>query len=252
MPIKAKPFFSIIIPCLNEEHFVPFLLEDLQQQSYQDFEVIVVDGQSDDKTQQKVKEFPGVKLIVAHKRNAAFQRNLGATQAKGEFLLFLDADIRIEPNFVPSLINHIKKHKIICGGTISKPIEVNMIGKPNIIDRALFTVWNYWMIILQNISPQASGNCIFCRKVEHDKLGGFNSKIMLGEDIAYAKKAAKLGKFCILPTSIYISTSVRRYRTQGYFNYLFNVIKYCLQAIFRFNKNHDTVEYAFGNHKIRN
>ena len=47
---KTEPFFSIIIPTLNEEKYLPLLLSDLEHQLFTDFEVIVVDGKSADKT----------------------------------------------------------------------------------------------------------------------------------------------------------------------------------------------------------
>jgi len=215
MKLKSEPFFSIIIPCLNEEHFVPFLLEDLQKQSYQDFEVIVVDGNSDDQTQQKVKEFPFTKLLVSQKQNVSYQRNLGATEAQGEYLVFLDADVRILEDFMQNVYRYIGHNSLTVGGTISKPLPISHTTKLLFLDKFLFSFWNLWITVMQYISPQASGNCIFCQKNIHIKIKGFNEEIRLGEDIEYVQRAAKYGKFRILPPSVYISTSIRRYHTQG-------------------------------------
>ena len=55
--LMKKPFFSIIIPTLNEEKYLPHLLADLAKQTFQDFEVIVIDGQSTDQTVPKTKLF---------------------------------------------------------------------------------------------------------------------------------------------------------------------------------------------------
>ncbi|MFH1244651.1 MAG: glycosyltransferase, partial [bacterium] len=52
-----KPFFSLIIPALNEAKYLPLLLDDLSKQTFLDFEVIVVDGNSDDQTVAKAKSF---------------------------------------------------------------------------------------------------------------------------------------------------------------------------------------------------
>jgi len=69
-----KPYFSIIIPTLNEERYLPKLLEDLLNQTEKNFEVIVVDGKSTDKTIDVCKHFmkniPS-KIIISNKRNVA-------------------------------------------------------------------------------------------------------------------------------------------------------------------------------------
>ena len=76
------PFFSIVIPALNEEHYLPRLLLDLSKQTFQDFEVILVDAKSDDDTigmaKQFEKKFGTLTILNSDKRNVAHQRNLGS------------------------------------------------------------------------------------------------------------------------------------------------------------------------------
>ena len=55
--MSQRPFFSIIIPSLNEEKYLPLLLEDLSQQTFKSFEVIIIDGKSEDKTIELAKTF---------------------------------------------------------------------------------------------------------------------------------------------------------------------------------------------------
>lgn len=97
-----KPFFSIIIPALNEEKFLPKLLQSLSEQSNKDFEVIVVDGKSKDKTVAAAKKFekslPFLRVIVADKASLPYQRNLGAKNARGEWFVFVDADTVFLPH----------------------------------------------------------------------------------------------------------------------------------------------------------
>ena len=83
MPKNSKDlFFSIVIPSLNEEKYLPKLLEDLAAQTYSDFEVIVVDGNSKDETVKRSLEFKksllSLEVISSKERNVSHQRNLGA------------------------------------------------------------------------------------------------------------------------------------------------------------------------------
>ena len=110
------PFFTIIIPTLNEEKMLPKLLGDIEKQEERDFELIVVDGNSEDKTPQIVRSFEDkipLKLISVKKRSVSYQRNIGAQQATGEYLVFFDADIRILPSFLTRLKKNLLIYKYL-------------------------------------------------------------------------------------------------------------------------------------------
>lgn len=85
---------SIIIAALNEERFLPHLLEDLSGQTIKDYEIIVCDGGSDDKTVEVAKKY-GCVVIATKLKKQPLQQNLAVKRAKHDLLLFLDADIRI-------------------------------------------------------------------------------------------------------------------------------------------------------------
>src|SRR3989344_9634907 len=105
-----KPFFSVIIPTLNEELFLPNLLHDLKKQKVKNFEIIVVDAKSKDKTCKIVKSFKqslNLKLYLSNKKNVSFQKNLGAKKAIGKYLLFIDADSRVKNKFIKLLKQNI-------------------------------------------------------------------------------------------------------------------------------------------------
>lgn len=99
-----QPQFSIIIPTLNEEKYLPNLLQDLSNQTFKDFEVIIVDGNSKDQTIIKAKEFsnklPSLTILSSEKRHVCTQRNLGASRAKSDILIFSDADNRLPSYFL--------------------------------------------------------------------------------------------------------------------------------------------------------
>lgn len=104
---KSQPFFSIVIPALNEERFLPLLLADLSKQTFKDFEVVVIDGNSSDKTVPETQKFEKkIKLHIfsTKKSNVSHQRNLGATRSVAPWIIFMDADNRIEKDFLKKLI----------------------------------------------------------------------------------------------------------------------------------------------------
>ena len=110
----TNPFFSIIIPTLNEEKFIPKLLLDLSYQKDKNFEIIIVDGNSSDKTKEVVLKFKTqlpINFFTVDKRNVSYQRNLGTKKASGRYLIFLDADSGVRSNFIKKTFLIINKKK---------------------------------------------------------------------------------------------------------------------------------------------
>ena len=84
---------SVIILTKNEEKHIGRCLEYIHKQTYQDFEVIIVDANSTDKTVEIVKSY-GAKVIEEDEpRGFAYARNLGVKNAKGEYIAFVSADV---------------------------------------------------------------------------------------------------------------------------------------------------------------
>jgi len=103
---------SIIIPTLNEAAHLPLLFADLHAWQ-NDFELIIVDGGSIDLTT-SIAQIQGVDVIKSHKKNRGYQLKKGASNARGDWLLFLHADSRLTPRWVNSV------YKIIHNETSEK------------------------------------------------------------------------------------------------------------------------------------
>ncbi|MEK6875337.1 MAG: glycosyltransferase [Nanoarchaeota archaeon] len=97
--------FSFIIPAHNEEKVIGSSLESIKkQESKKNYEIIVINDGSKDKTLEIVKKYKDVRLInFKDGHSAAFARNRGAEKAKGEYLIFLDADQILENGFLDKL-----------------------------------------------------------------------------------------------------------------------------------------------------
>lgn len=118
---EYKPLVSVLIPARNEEQNISNLLNDLLIQDYTNLEVLVYDDNSTDRTQKIVQLLansnPQIKLIKAESLPKGWLgKNYGcyllAKQAKGEYLLFLDADVRIGNTVIESAIATLQKYNL--------------------------------------------------------------------------------------------------------------------------------------------
>ena len=98
--VASKPFVSVIIPTLNRYEYLKDVLEDLEKQSYQHFEVIVVD-QSDDFSEDFYEQF-NVNIHLIHQNEKALwlARNTAIEVSKAELLLFFDDDSRVDEDWI--------------------------------------------------------------------------------------------------------------------------------------------------------
>lgn len=95
---------SIIIPCYNQAHFLPDAIESALAQTHPDVEIIVVDDGSPDDTAIVAGRYPGVILIRKENGGLSSARNIGIAHATGTYILPLDADDKIHPDFITKTI----------------------------------------------------------------------------------------------------------------------------------------------------
>ncbi|MBW3017482.1 glycosyltransferase [Candidatus Woesearchaeota archaeon] len=200
---------SIIIPTLNEEKYIARLLGSLKQQTYKDYEVIVVDGNSDDNTKKIVKSFRFPRLINSRIRNVSYQRNLGAGKAVSNRLLFLDADGFLKKDFLEKAIDEIAKKDLTVTGCYLYPDSKSTFYK------LVYFVFRKW-VWFQNMTPTPAinGSCLFTTKKMHRKLNGFDIKMQFVEDYDYARRASKFCRIKLLRNAK-LYTSVRRFEREG-------------------------------------
>jgi len=243
---NPKSFFSIIIPCLNEEHFLPLLLQDLTKQSYQDFEVVVIDGHSDDQTQEVIKKFSYVKLLISKKRNVAYQRNLGANKANGEYLLFFDGDNRLPINFLSELHKQIDKNRPdICS-------TMTITDSSNFINRVMVILGNLFVYISMLAKrPMFAGACICVDKSIFTKLGGFNESLTLSEDHELVDRYVKKGAKCRFYATPKYYFSFRRFEHDGYYKVLYQWLLGLLADLFKTDRIAQITNYEMGGKRYK-
>ena len=114
---------SVIIPALNEEKYILHSLEGLKKQSFKDFEVIVCDGNSTDRTREIAKKYAMV--VIEKRKGMAAGRNGGARVAKGDILVFLDADTKPSKDLLKVYSNAFTNGTVAATGPIL-PLEKNL------------------------------------------------------------------------------------------------------------------------------
>ncbi len=197
---------SIVIPAYNEEAFLPRLLESIKAQDYTDYEVIVADNDSKDGTR-KVAQKYGARVV--HGGLPAAGRNRGAEAARGEYILFLDADTLIPEGFISGMMSRFDKDFIDIAIPWIKPIDS---AKP--VFTTIFQFSNTFFKLMEAIQPQGLGVCILTTRRLHRRIGGFSEKHRVSEDFDYINRASQIGRFRVF-TNMFVYHSVRRYKAEG-------------------------------------
>ena len=112
-------FVSVVIPLCNKESYIRRALNSIVNQSFQDFEVIIVDDGSTDKGAEVVRGFddPRIRLIQQENSGTFTARNRGIKAARGDLIAFLDADDEWKPEHLEVLLRLQEKyprHRGIC------------------------------------------------------------------------------------------------------------------------------------------
>lgn len=179
-----KKLVSIIIPVFNEQKVLANCLESLKNQSYKPLEIIVVDDGSTDNTLQIIKKFKVIAIVQNHKGPGP-ARNLGAKKARGEILVFVDADMTFDRNFIKDLTAPILKDETI--GTFSKN-EMNA-NKNNIWSQCwnINRGWPQDRLIPQDYGQEAP---VFraILKSEFDKVNGYDATGEYTDDWSLSRK----------------------------------------------------------------
>ena len=210
---------SIIIPTLNEEHYVPNLLASISDQTFRGkVQVIVVDGNSSDKTRERAKSFasrlPDL-LVLKTPADIGLQRNIGADNAKYEYLLFVDADVVLPRHVLQMLLGKVhEKGAFVCG-------VMHTAKDMDLADRVFMGV-AYLFVFLSWLarSPATVGDFILTTRENHRKINGFFEGALLGEDIDYGLRSLKAGAKNLFYFRPQVVASDRRLRQLGRFRLL--------------------------------
>lgn len=230
---------SIIIPTLNEEKYLPRLLDSIEKQDFSEYEIIVSDAGSDDRTTIIAKDRSCSVTIDRENRHPSFQRNRGVKMAKGDMILFLDADTVLPANFLSLATKEFNTRHLDIAGSYFK-------FNPNSALYSFYAcIYNIFCFFRQYYFPAAVGTGIFIKKSIHEKINGFDTSICLAEDYDYCYRAAKVGKFRMIKAKKILYSS-RRLEKEGKLKGAIKWLKIARYTAFNKKIKKEIVEYKMG------
>lgn len=205
---------SIIIPTLNEEEVIEKILKNVASYSGEK-EIIVSDGKSADKTI-KIAKIYASQVIVYDKparQTIGGGRNAGAAVARGDYLLFLDADIHLPDidRFLERLLDIFEKNKKLAGLTVYLNVFPEMASWADVAVHWYFNrlVYTYNNIIHYGAS---SGDFQMVRTDAFRAAGGFDERLAAGEDFDLFARLSRKGQTRSIPSLTAYHTGRRAHK----------------------------------------
>ena len=193
---------SIIIPTLNEVHNIEPLLRFFTEHKCQsNYEVIVVDGGSNDGTIEKVLAFSEVRLIEISNPSRARQMNAGAMASANDVFYFVHADVKLPESFFYDIKNALKASYY--GGYRYQFDSGSVLLKINAFFTRFPMMW-----------CRGGDQTLFITRSLFDKLDGFDERFCVMEDFDLLRRAAKIAAYRIIQKNVIVSA--RKYAGNGY------------------------------------
>jgi glycosyltransferase involved in cell wall biosynthesis len=179
--------YSIIVPAYNETAFLPGTVEAIHEAMRQTplkGELIVCDNNSSDDTA-ACAESLGAKVVFEPINQISRARNMGAAQALGRYLVFIDADTLISPELLIEALRRLESGRYCGGGSlVSFDQELSWAA-----ERGL----HFWNWLSKNMGL-AAGCFVFCKREDFEAIGGFSEAVYASEEIWLSRQLRKLGK----------------------------------------------------------
>ena len=179
---------SIVTPSFNSAHHIRETIVSVKNQSYQDFEHIVIDGQSTDGTVAIVNEYPHIKLVSEKDNGQSDAINKGLAMATGDILAWQNADDVYTDNAFETVVNYFKKHP-----------EADLVyGYYQLIDSKSHWIcdvyagdWNKWMFVHGRFCPLQP--TVFWRRRVSETVGALDENLHYCMDVDFFSRIIKHG-----------------------------------------------------------
>ncbi len=223
--MSKKPKISVVIPAYNEEKYIRHLFSGLSTQTMKDFEMILVDSNSSDKTREIARKYG--KVVIEPRRGIGLARNTGVRHAKGEIIFFTNADTKPTKNLLKIYADAFAKNpKLVAATGPMIPLEETT--------RFIRFGYKFASVYLAKFifaigAPGISGSNFAVRRFAFEKARGFDESLETYEDMDLVNRLKKLGTIEYINNAV-TATSTRRIVKWGVLKYIAfnasNVLKY--------------------------
>lgn len=205
----GNPKVSVVVPVYNEEKYIGKLLSSLTEQTFKDFEVVLGDKSADNtrKVVEGYKDRLDVRIEEPPVLGISRQKNYAASKAKGEILLFIDADTVVTPNAVEKVVEILERKDFGTGR--AQP------DSDRWYDHLGLYAFHLYALLRAVFTPVASGAFIYVKKRLFEEVGGFNENMTFQEDFDLMDRLHKAGyRYGYIMEGLY-RFSVRRIDQMG-------------------------------------
>ena len=205
---------SVIVPNLNEERNLPRFLNSLLAQTFKDFELIIVDGLSEDRSLDIIRSYSDkldLKLVSCGTRNFGFVRNVGQRFARGEITFQSNSDCYFHPDFLERLNAYYESHT----DTISLTGRVFPMGT-SLVAYFAYPAFDLlrWFFVKFMHKYRPSGSFISYRSWIWEKVGGF-PLVTVNEDGLLGQRIDALGLKADSQLSLSVGHHVKKFEQIG-------------------------------------
>lgn len=226
---------SVVIPTLNEEDYLPTLLESIETQTLAPLETLVVDAGSTDRTRGLATAAGAT--VVRGGGLPGLSRNLGASRARGAWLLFLDADVRLPANAIETIVAESRRRGLDAASCAFVPD-----GRAPMVHLQHRMSVEYFWLTSKIGWPHSIGGFLFVRRSLHDEIGGFDDTVRVAEDQDYVLRLARAGRYAFTRRPV-VEIAARRFDEHGLLGMSLKWLGIELHRLFRGEIRDDRFRY---------
>jgi glycosyltransferase involved in cell wall biosynthesis len=196
---------SVVLPAYNEELLIENTLKTIKEQDYQqEFEIIVCDNNSSDRTAE-IAELNGAKVVKESRKGTRFAYDTAMRAASGDLILVTNADTKLPKNWIASIVKEYEDPTVVGVGTNTK-----FYGCPKWV--------NAFFAFFSTVSPKRAmwGVSMSARREAFYRVGGLNHGVNLNEDAIFSLLLEKIGKVKFIE-NVYVEMDGRRFNN-GFLN----------------------------------
>jgi glycosyltransferase involved in cell wall biosynthesis len=201
---------SVVIPAYNEESSIDRCLESIKKQTYKDYDIIVVNAESTDKTAEVAFRYTD-RVITAKTGSPGPARNLGVKSSASEVIAFTDADTIVADNWLSEIAKKFEDPKVVGAGGVLRPLDARLLDK--VMFKINSDLW-YRFTAVFGFYQLGTPNCAY-RRSAFLCAGGFDEKLSMLEDTELSIRMKKYGKI-VIDKNMIVYKSARRFKQEGY------------------------------------